>query len=120
MAAKKILIIDDDPTILKIFQALLVTNGYDVVTCANGEEGLEAIKKGMPHLLVLDINMPRMNGYSFFIEMKKIPGADNIPVIVVTAKEGMAEIFKFEGAKEYLTKPVNNEQFLALIGKHCG
>ena len=62
--------------------------------------------------------MPRMNGYTFVFELKKIPGAAAIPIIVLTAKDGMAEIFKIEGVKEYVTKPFQPEALLTNIKKH--
>ena len=115
---KKILIIDDDPTMVKMVGSFLTTQGYSVVSAGSGEEGLEQIKTDRPDLIILDIQMPKMNGYTFIFEFKKIADTNTIPVIVLTAKDGMAEIFKVEGVKEYLTKPFQPEALLAKIKKY--
>lgn len=115
---KRILIIDDDQGLLKLMAAFLTSHGYQVATAADGEEGLEAIRQQKPDLIVLDVQMPRMNGYTFVFEMKKIEDAKNIPIVVLTAKEGMAEIFKVEGVKEYVIKPFQTEALLATIKKY--
>lgn len=116
--AKKILIIDDDRSLLKMAGSYLEAHGYEVACSLDGDEALTAIKANAPDLIVLDVQMPKMNGYTFLFELKKIENAQKIPVIVLTAKEGMAEIFKLEGVKEYITKPLQTETLLTLIKKH--
>jgi len=116
--AKKILLIDDDPTLVKIVEPFLQSHGYAVSVAYDGEEGIAQAKKSAPDLIVLDVQMPRMNGYTFVFELKKIPNSNSIPIIVLTSKEGMAEIFKVEGVKEYLNKPVKPEVLLEAIKKH--
>ena len=116
---KKILVIDDDPTLIKMIVPFLESHGFRVLTAADGEEGIAILKAGLPDLIILDVQMPRMNGYTFIFEMKKISGTKNIPIIVLTAKEGMAEIFKVEGVKEYVTKPFNAEALLAHVKKYA-
>ncbi len=116
--AKKILIIDDDPTLLKMLETFLSSHDFTVDTAIDGDEGLAHIKQQRPDLIILDIQMPKMNGYTFMFELKKIPGALSIPVIVLTAKQGMAEIFKVEGVKEYITKPFQTEVLLTTIKKY--
>ena len=118
--AKKILVIDDDPTFLKMAQPFLESHGFSVATAMDGEQGIEKLKADRPDLIVLDVQMPKMNGYTFIFEIKKLSGARSIPIIVLTAKEGMAEIFKVEGVKEYLTKPFKPEVLLNHINKHAG
>ena len=117
MANKKILVIDDDPTLLKMLQPFLESHGFAVTVAFDGEEGIEKLKIELPDLIVLDVRMPRMNGYAFIFEMKKLGGA-KVPIIVLTAKEGMAEIFKAEGVKEYITKPFKFESLLENINKY--
>ncbi len=118
--AKKILIIDDDPTLLKMVQPYLESHGFLVATAVDGEQGIERIKADRPDLIILDVQMPKMNGYTFMFEIKKINGTKNIPIIVLTAKEGMAEIFKVEGVKEYVVKPFKPEVLLTHINKYIG
>jgi CheY-like chemotaxis protein len=116
--AQKILIIDDDPTSVKMAESFLTAHGYEVITAGDGDEGINQIKKARPDLIVLDVQMPKMNGYTFVFELKKIPDSNTIPIIVVTAKQGMAEIFKVEGIKEYITKPVQPDVLLTHIAKY--
>ena len=114
---KRILVIDDDPTLIKVIKPFLESQDYTVQVATNGEEGIEEIRKQAPDLIVLDVQMPKMNGYTFIFELKKI-SAVTIPIIVLTSKEGMAEIFKVEGVKEYISKPFKPEVLLTAIKKH--
>jgi CheY-like chemotaxis protein len=66
-------------------------------------------------LIILDIEMPKMNGYAFLAERKKIPGAENIPVLVLTAYPSMEPIFRRNGVRDYLTKPLRFQELLAKI-----
>jgi DNA-binding response OmpR family regulator len=115
--SKKILIIDDDKTVVKMLEAFLTAHGYEILTAGDGEEGIQKIKSNPPDMIVLDVQMPRMNGYTFMFELKNCLSSP-IPVIVLTAKEGMAEIFKVEGVKEYLVKPLQPEALLIYIKKY--
>ena len=116
--AKKILVVDDDPTLIKLLQPFLESHGFRVTIACDGQQGIEAVKKDLPDLIVLDVQMPKMNGYTFVFELKKITDIKATPIIVLTAKEGMAEIFKVEGVKEYITKPFKPEALLTSIKKY--
>ena len=116
--AKKILLIDDDPTMIKMLQTFLTAHGYVISVATDGDDGLAQLKNSSPDLIVLDVQMPKMNGYTFMFELKKVPNASTIPIIVLTAKQGMAEIFKVEGVKEYVTKPFQPEALLTQIKKY--
>ncbi|MEI7998839.1 MAG: response regulator transcription factor [Candidatus Omnitrophota bacterium] len=116
--AKKILVIDDDPTLVKVVQPFLEAHDFSVRIAYDGQEGIELVKKDAPDLIVLDVQMPRMNGYTFVFELKKIANVKTVPIIVLTAKEGMAEIFKVEGVKEYICKPFKPEVLLSAIKKY--
>ncbi len=118
MSKKRILLIDDDPTVAKIIEPFLVNHGYDLMIASDGEVAVDMVKQQRPDLIILDVQMPRMNGYTFILELKKIAGCEHLPIIVLTAKDGMSEIFKVEGAKEYLTKPVNNDRLIELIKRY--
>src|SRR4051812_48371106 len=111
--SKKILVVDDDPTSVRLVQGFLEGNGYQVSVAGDGEQALEILGRNKPDLIVLDIQMPKMNGYAFILEAKKL-GDDhkNIPIVVLTAKDGMTDLFKIEGAKEYIVKPFNPDQLL--------
>lgn len=118
--SKKILVIDDDPTLVKVVQPFLESHGFSVSIACDGEAGLEAAKKISPDLIVLDVQMPKMNGYTFVFELKKVTSIKAVPIIVLTAKDGMAEIFKVEGVKEYISKPFKPEVLLTAIKKYVG
>ena len=105
--AKKILVVDDDQTNVKIVQSRLEATGYQVVVALDGDEGLLKAKLEKPDLIILDIQMPRMNGYTFINELKKIQTLKSTPVIVLTAHETMQPIFSLKGVKGYLVKPLN-------------
>ena len=115
---KKILVIDDDKTFVKMVRSSLEVNHFDVISAFDGDEGLEKAKTLNPDLIILDIEMPKMDGYTFMLEMKKIVGKKDIPILIITAKESMQDIFKMEGVKEYIVKPVNSNQLMVLINKH--
>ena len=112
--AKKILLIDDDITFIKVIEPFLRAQGFIVTVAHNGLEGIKKLKEN-PHLIILDILMPVMDGYEFVLEKKKIEGVGKTPIIVLTAKEGMAETFKVEGAREYLLKPFQPAALLKSI-----
>ncbi|MBI3601982.1 MAG: response regulator [Candidatus Omnitrophica bacterium] len=116
--SKRILVVDDDPTLIKVIQPFLESHGFAVTVACDGDQGIEEVKKNQPDLIVLDVRMPKMNGYIFILELKKIVNIKAIPIIVLTAKEGMAEIFKVEGVKEYVTKPFKPEALLTAIEKY--
>lgn len=116
--SKRILIIDDDQALVKMMATFLTSHGYNAAGAFDGEEGIEQVRQQLPDLIILDVQMPRMNGYTFIFELKKIPNAGSVPIVVLTAKEGMAEIFKVEGVKEYVTKPFQTEALLTTIKKY--
>jgi CheY-like chemotaxis protein len=115
---KKILIIDDEPGIIDMLKVRLEANAFEVLGAADGEEGLDKVIIRRPDLIILDVMMPQMDGYSFLLELKKIPGGGDIPVIVLTGKDRMEEIFKLEGIEDYLHKPFEPEQLIGKIRKY--
>lgn len=88
------------------------------MTAADGLEGLKKVKAEKPDLILLDILMPRMDGFTFLLELRKDEKAHNIPVIVLTAKEMMQDLFKMEGISDYLVKPFEAEDLLARVQKY--
>ena len=116
--SKTILIIDDDRALVKIVDSCLTTEGFKTQIAYDGDEGLAKLKESKPDLIILDIHMPRMNGYNFILEAKKTIDIKTIPIIILTAKEGMDELFKVEGIKEYCVKPFQPEWLMEKIHKH--
>ena len=114
----EILVIDDDVVLLELFRAFLAGKGYKVETAVDGAEGLQKLKKNPPDLVMLDVIMPRMDGYSFVRELKKDDKFRNIPVVVLTAREMMRDVFVQEGVKDYVVKPCDPEELLKVLLKY--
>ena len=83
MRNSKILIVDDEPDLLELLKTTLDGNGYDVVTANDGLQGLEQVDNENPDLILLDIKMPRMDGYTMLRELKKSEKTKHIPVIMI-------------------------------------
>lgn len=118
--AKKILVIDDEPDFVEMLKMKLEASGYEVLAAFDGDEGLKKALEELPDLILLDIMMPRKDGYTFLLDLKKDDIAKAIPVIAVTAKPGMEDMFKAEGVKDYITKPFDNTELLAKIREAIG
>ena len=115
---KNLLIVDDDRTLVKILVSYFNSKGFNGQAAFDGEEALMKLKDFQPNMIILDVHMPKMNGYNFILEAKKIIDLKSIPIIVLTAKEGMDDLFKLEGAREYFVKPVQPELLLELVQKY--
>jgi CheY-like chemotaxis protein len=115
-----ILIVDDEPVARTLAQKKVSEQGYAVWTAANGEEALAALAKGRPDLILLDVEMPKMNGYTFVGELVKLNFNPKIPVVVLTAHEELGPIFKRHGVRGYLIKPLNIDLVVAKIQEILG
>jgi len=112
-----ILVVDDDPYILMSLEFLMKKNGYDVVVARNGTEALELLDKQAPHLVLLDIMMPDVDGYEICRYIKKTSSLKNTKVIFMSAKTKDADIKKgYElGASLYVTKPFSTRELVKQI-----
>ena len=104
---KTILAVDDDLVNLKILETRLKKERFNVIVALDGEGALKKLEQIIPDLIILDVQMPNMNGYTFILEFRKIKKFDQVPVIVLTAFNEMEPIFKFNGVKDYIVKPIN-------------
>jgi len=86
-----------------LLQSQLAKAQYDVSVAYDGEEGLNLVKKDPPDLIILDVEMPEMNGYTFMLELNKIEDRKSIPVIVLISHKESQPIFEMKGAKDYVT-----------------
>ena len=113
----QILIVDDNPTNLDIFETRLATHGYDVITARDGEEGLAVAKERQPDLILLDIMMPKMDGIEVCRRLKDDPSLPFMPIILVTAKAEAKDVVAGleAGGDEYLTKPVDHSALVARV-----
>ena len=110
-----ILVVDDDKNTRKYFSAVLETQGYTVCTASNGEEALDKIDKEYVDLVILDIMMPKMDGYTFTEELRKANA--NLPVLMVSAKQLPADRHKgfIVGTDDYITKPIDETEMLLRV-----
>jgi adenylate cyclase len=113
----KVLVIDDTPANVKLLADLLRVKGYEVVTAANGEEGLERLSEHHPDLVLLDVMMPGMNGYEVCRAIRADPSTGVLPVVMVTSLDPAQERIKGleAGADDFLTKPINQAELLARV-----
>ncbi|MBD0777081.1 response regulator transcription factor [Maribacter sp. ANRC-HE7] len=104
----KILLIDDEPDILEIVAYNLTAEGYQVFTAKNGVEGVAMAKKKLPHLIILDVMMPEMDGIEACGIIRKIPELENTIITFLTARgEDYSQLAGFDaGADDYITKPI--------------
>jgi len=113
----KILLVDDAKNIVLVVKKCLEKQGYEVVTA---REGLSAIKKAQkvePDLILLDIILPKMNGFLVFEAIKEDPKTKNIPVIILSAKSEKEDLDKAMslGAKDYLVKPIKKKDLIQSV-----
>ncbi len=118
--ALKILLIDDDRIGMSLVKFMLAERRYDVVCARDGDEGLEFVKTHKPDLIVLDVQMPKMNGYEFMTELKGIQGFYTTPVVMLTANETLEDVFRLEGVRGYFLKPVDLPALLEKIVECLG
>jgi len=127
-AEKKILILDDEPSVVTYLETLLKDNGYQTISAPNGKVGMEKAKSEKPDLVCLDITMPEESGISFYRNLKDDPDLSSVPVIVVTAVTGYGndpESFKkfLENRKQvpppegFFSKPIDREEFIEAVNK---
>lgn len=112
--SKKILIVDDEHKIRNVIRTYLEKEGFEVLEAVNGEEALYSARKEKPDLIVLDVMMPKMDGYEFMHTFRK---EANLPIIMLTAKsEDADEVLGLElGADDYVSKPFEMRTLLARI-----
>jgi CheY-like chemotaxis protein len=124
---KKILILDDEANVVTYLQTLLQDNGYDTVSAADGNEGMEKMRSEKPDLVTLDISMPEKSGVGFYRELKEDPELASIPVVVVSAVTGYGgkpeDFEKFLGSRKnvpppdgFVPKPIDRDELLKAIG----
>ena len=115
-----LLVVEDVPNILELLEVTLRFKGYPVVTARNGQEALEQIQRQRPALVITDILMPRMDGYSLVHALRKDPLTSQIPIIFLSATYITPEDKNFAlslGAVRFLEKPVDTEDFLLTIAE---
>ena len=112
---KKILIADDEEQLALAVKIRLQSKGYQIFTAPDGRQALDLITQQQPDLIILDILMPVMDGYSCLREINRRFGRGRIPVIVLTARDRMKDLFELEGIEDYVIKPFDHEDLLVRI-----
>src|ERR1700675_1383245 len=115
----KILIVDDDPDIATMLEDRLQASDYGTVIAQDGVQALELVEQEAPHLMLLDLDMPRLTGLEVLKRLPKVRPAEDLPVIVMTAYasiDAAVEAMK-TGAYDFLTKPLDKDHLLIVIGK---
>jgi CheY-like chemotaxis protein len=117
ISEKVVVIADDSISVRKFVGRILEKAGYSVKLASDGLEASELIAQVGCHLVITDIEMPRMNGYELMSHLRQDPATRRIPVLVVTSRAGAKhrERAMKEGAASFLTKPVQEEQLLAVV-----
>ena len=118
----KILVVDDEPFILRSLTFVLKKEGYDVSAATNGEEAMAMIQKSRPKVMFLDVMMPKKNGYEVCQEVKDDPALQDIYIIMLTAKGQESDRDKglSLGANEFVTKPFSPIQVVARVNELLG
>jgi DNA-binding response OmpR family regulator len=116
MPDKKILVVDDEPNVVRTLTFVLKKEGYEVSSAANGEEAIAKVHESKPSLMFLDVMMPKKNGYEVCQELKSDSSFNDIHIVMLSAKgqEGDKEKALTLGANEFMTKPFSP---LGVIGR---
>jgi CheY-like chemotaxis protein len=115
---KKILIIDDDPVVIKYLESLFSDNGYETYNAADGIEGAKIVAEVKPDLITLDLEMPEQWGPRFYRRMSKDKATKDIPVIVISGLSGSQ--YSIPKAVAHLNKPFNPKELLQLVKDQIG
>lgn len=127
-AAKRILIVDDEPDVVRYLEMLLRDSGYETAAAADGTAALALMRQQRPDLVTLDISMPKASGTRFYKEVKTDPALASIPVVIVTAVTGLGgDPYAYErfishrnlvpAPDGFFPKPIDREEFLAAVEK---
>jgi DNA-binding response OmpR family regulator len=120
MNKKKILIVDDEVDIVEAIKFTLELEGFESIEAYDGEDGLAKARVAHPGLILLDVNMPNMNGYKVCRLLKFDESYKKLPIFMLTARGSERDILTGEqtGADEYIPKPFDMEQLMVLIKQH--
>jgi two-component system alkaline phosphatase synthesis response regulator PhoP len=120
--AKKILVADDEPAVLRSLEFILKKEGYQVLTATNGQEAYDLASGNLPDLVLLDIQMPRMDGNQVCRKLRDEPPSSGLYIIMITAKGQESDRLNSleSGANEYITKPFSPRKVIQRIKEILG
>lgn len=116
---KRVLIVDDEPNIVLSVEFLMKREGYEVSTAGDGQEAMQMLAGNRPDLMILDVMMPRKNGFEVCAEVRADPKLADMPILMLTAKGREAEMNKglSLGADAYITKPFSTHDLVAKVSE---
>lgn len=117
---RPILVVEDIPNVLELLEVTLRFQGYEVISAHNGQEALDILEDERPALIITDILMPKLDGFSFVQKLRRNPKTQNIPVIFLSATYVTPEDRNFAmslGASRFIEKPIDTEDFLLTIAE---
>ncbi len=114
---KMVLVVDDEPHIVRLVEVNLQRAGYQVITASSGAEALEKISDEKPDLVTLDILMPEMDGFEVLRSIRSHPSTEDLPVVILSQLARHEDVFKGwqEGCNSYVAKPFNPRELLGFI-----
>ena len=117
---KNILVVDDEPSWLKVLRYFLENKGYAVKTVSSGPEALQALQSYHPDIILSDVRMPEMNGFDLLDTIRKTPSVSTTPVIFFSAIDDYdaRKTAKDLGAADYIVKPFDQEEVASVLHKH--
>ncbi|MBI3805462.1 MAG: response regulator [Nitrospirae bacterium] len=115
--SKKILIVDDNADTILILTAILSQEGYDTMTARDGMEALQKVREEIPALILLDIMMPKLDGFGVMEALRADPRFNPIPVVIISAKVDPASRARAIelGARDYIVKPINPDEIVLRV-----
>ncbi len=121
LAGVKVMVIDDSKTIRRTAETLLAGKGCHVLTANDGFEAMAKIADSQPHVIFVDIMMPRLDGYQVCALIKNNPRYKHIPVIMLSSKDGLFDRARgrIVGSNQYLTKPFTREELVNAVSQHA-
>jgi CheY-like chemotaxis protein len=120
VSSRSILVVDDNPSNLKLFTYLLAMPGYVVTTAANAEQALVALEGLLPDLIIMDLQLPDVDGLTLTRQLKANPKMKGVPIVAVTASamKGDEEKAWAAGVDGYMSKPVEKRAFRAMVASY--
>jgi two-component system, OmpR family, alkaline phosphatase synthesis response regulator PhoP len=117
MSKKRILLVDDEPALLELIKIRLEANGYEIISASDGQQALDLARKEMPELIILDLMLPKVDGYQVCRLLKSDDKYKKIPILLFTAcaQESDKESGREAGADGYIVKPFEPNSLLAKI-----
>lgn len=119
---KKILVVDDSATAIMWQRMILKSGPYDIVTASDGQAGVEAAAAELPDLILMDVIMPRMNGFEACQAIRGAAATRHVPIIMVSTRSELANVEKgfASGCTEYITKPIDRNELLTKVKQFVG